>query len=275
MNDDTLAARVEDAGLNAAATPLQRWMDGWIVRLSPGKAKRARCINAVAPGRRPLDDKLAECDALYAAAGVPMFFRVTPFTAPATLDADLDARGFHRVDDTRVMVTSQLPASAEPARHTGARFAGWTFDIGRLSLLHDDGRELSLSAAEAALRDAAALARMPADYSPLVAYTEYWSTMDAPNLMLELCEEDVTDLLVALTQHVGEVSRNPYHMTVPAWMMDNVRRGAERVGLPGAVAPDFTFAVLHQLQRWRAGQLTPAWNGGRFINVQHGMDGVG
>ena len=120
-----------------------------------------------------------------------------------------------------------------------------------------------------------ALARMPADYSPLVAYTEYWSTMDAPNLMLELCEEDVTDLLVALTQHVGEVSRNPYHMTVPGWMMDNVRRGAERVGLPGAVAPDFTFAVLHQLQRWRAGQLTPAWNGGRFINVQHGMDGVG
>ena len=45
----------------------------------------------------------------------------------------------------------QRAASAEPARHTGARFAGWTFDIGRLSLLHDDGRELSLSAAEAAL----------------------------------------------------------------------------------------------------------------------------
>ena len=119
------------------------------------------------------------------------------------------------------------------------------------------------------------LARMPGDYSPLVAYTEYWSTMDSPNLMLEMGEDDLADLLVALTQHVGEVSRNPYHMTVPAWMMDNVRRGAERVGLPGAGAPDFTFAVLHQMQRWRAGQLVPAWSGGRFINVQHGMEGVG
>jgi hypothetical protein len=29
------------------------------------------------------------------------------------------------------------------------------------------------------------------------------------------------------------------------------------------------------MQRWRAGQLVPAWSGGRFINVQHGMEGVG
>jgi LmbE family N-acetylglucosaminyl deacetylase len=120
-----------------------------------------------------------------------------------------------------------------------------------------------------------ALARMPSEYAPLVAYTEYWSTMESPNLMLELREEDLADLLVALTQHVGEVSRNPYHMTVPAWMMDNVRRGAERVGLPGASAPDFTFAVLHQMQRWDGGQLRPAWSGGRFVSVQHVMEGVG
>ena len=37
------------------------------------------------------------------------------------------------------------------ARPTGARFAGWHFDIGRLTLTADDGRELCLSAAEAAL----------------------------------------------------------------------------------------------------------------------------
>ena len=107
LNDDTLAARVEDAGLNAAATPMQRWMDGWIVRLSPGKAKRARCINAVALGRRPMDEKLAECEALYAAVGLPMFFRVTPFSAPPDLSDALGRRGFHRMDETLVMVAEQ------------------------------------------------------------------------------------------------------------------------------------------------------------------------
>ena len=52
--DPLLLSRIEDAGLNASAPPQQRWLDGWLVRLSPGKAKRARCIHAVAVGRRPL-----------------------------------------------------------------------------------------------------------------------------------------------------------------------------------------------------------------------------
>ena len=43
--DNTLMSRVEDAGLNASATPQQRWLDGWLVRYLPGKARRARCIN--------------------------------------------------------------------------------------------------------------------------------------------------------------------------------------------------------------------------------------
>ena len=66
-----LLSRVEDAGLNASAPPQQRWLDGWLVRLSPGKAKRARCINAVAPGRMPLAHKLALARAVYAEAGLP------------------------------------------------------------------------------------------------------------------------------------------------------------------------------------------------------------
>ena len=53
-----------------------------------------------------------------------------------------------------------------------------------------------------------------------------------PNLMLEMSAEDLADMIVATTFHVGEVNRNPYHLSLPAWMMDNVRRGAEaREGL--------------------------------------------
>ena len=48
--------RIEECGLNASAPPQQRLVDGWLVRFSPGKAKRARCVNAVAAGRLPLAD---------------------------------------------------------------------------------------------------------------------------------------------------------------------------------------------------------------------------
>jgi GNAT superfamily N-acetyltransferase len=104
-------SRVEDASLNASAPPQQRWLDGWLVRSSPGKAKRARCINAVAAGRWPLADKLRWAAGVYRDAGLPMIVRITPFTLPATLDAELAALGSAVIDDTRVMVGSQWPAA--------------------------------------------------------------------------------------------------------------------------------------------------------------------
>ena len=57
-------------------------------------------------------------------------------------------------------------------------------------------------------------------------------------------------MMAALSCHVGEVQRNPYHLLVPAWMQDNVRRGGELVGGQGGAAPDFTFATLYRLRRW-------------------------
>ena len=45
----------------------------------------------------------------------------------------------------------QKAAPSEPGGHSAVHFAGWHFDIGRLNLVADDGREVSLSAAEAAL----------------------------------------------------------------------------------------------------------------------------
>lgn len=107
--DEALLTRIEDASLNASAPPQQRWMDGWLMRYSPGKAKRARCINAVGTGRQPLADKLAWADRSYREAGLPLFVRITPFTQPADLDRQLAALGYQEVDDTRVMVLADLP----------------------------------------------------------------------------------------------------------------------------------------------------------------------
>ncbi|MFG5408054.1 GNAT family N-acetyltransferase [Piscinibacter sakaiensis] len=92
-------------------------LDGWLLRLLPAKAKRARCVNAVARGRLPLDEKLARAAAACRAAGVPLVVRITPFTEPPELEAELAARGWGRLDDTRVMWRSGLdtaPAAALP-----------------------------------------------------------------------------------------------------------------------------------------------------------------
>ena len=109
---------IEDAGLNASAPPQQRWIDGWLVRFSPAKAKRARCVNAVADGRLTLDERLAACERVFAGASLPLIVRVTPFSAPTGLDGALEAHRLRRFDDTRVMVLSQLPGPA-PAMPTG------------------------------------------------------------------------------------------------------------------------------------------------------------
>jgi ribosomal protein S18 acetylase RimI-like enzyme len=110
--DAALLRRIEDASLNASAPTRQLWLDGWLVRLAPGKARRARSIQAVAEGCRPLDDKLAECAALYREAALPLQLRLTPFSQPPGLAAQLDALGWAAIDPTRVLVCPRLP---EPA----------------------------------------------------------------------------------------------------------------------------------------------------------------
>lgn len=109
-----------------------------------------------------------------------------------------------------------------------------------------------------------ALQRQDDDYTCSVIETEYWSQMPSPNIMVESSAQDLSDLVAALTFHVGEVERNPYHLTMPSWMIDNVRR-AEIVGGQGSAAPSFDFATLYRLRQWRDGRLNDVFDGGRFL----------
>ncbi len=104
-----LAHRAEQAGLNASAPPQEKLIEGWLIRLSPGKAKRSRCINALAIGTMPLDDLLARCQAAFAAAGLPLYVRVTPYSQPADLDQQLATKGWLASDAADVMVLAALP----------------------------------------------------------------------------------------------------------------------------------------------------------------------
>jgi LmbE family N-acetylglucosaminyl deacetylase len=112
-----------------------------------------------------------------------------------------------------------------------------------------------------------ALKQMPASYECHLVETEFWGAMTDPNLMVEISAEDLADMIAATTFHVGEVARNPYHLLLPPWMMDNVRRGAEVAGGQGGAAPDYAFAVLYRLRKWSKGQATKTFEGGKQVPV--------
>jgi LmbE family N-acetylglucosaminyl deacetylase len=110
-----------------------------------------------------------------------------------------------------------------------------------------------------------ALSRLPQDFTCTAIETEFWGAMASPNLMVESTTDDVAEMMTALSFHVGEVERNPYHLLLPAWMQDNVRRGGELVGGQGGAAPDFSFSTLYRLRQWRDGALHSTWSGGRNL----------
>ncbi len=97
-------ARLEEIGLNALQTQRQLFYDGWLLRVSPGKAKRARSVNAFFGSTLPLAEKIAYCERLYADCGLPTLFRITPFVKPANLETELAARGYETFEPTRVQL---------------------------------------------------------------------------------------------------------------------------------------------------------------------------
>lgn len=109
-------ARVEEAALNALQTQRQMFYDGWLLRLSPGSAKRARSVNAHFGSTLPLERKIAYCERVYAARELPMLFRITPFQRPRELESALAAHGYVAFDTTLVQV---VPLDRPPQLDAG------------------------------------------------------------------------------------------------------------------------------------------------------------
>jgi LmbE family N-acetylglucosaminyl deacetylase len=119
-----------------------------------------------------------------------------------------------------------------------------------------------------------ALNTLGPDFSCIVIETEFWAAMDTPNVMVESSCADVAELVTATSFHVGEVERNPYHLSLPAWMIDNVRRGSELVGGQGGPAPDYSFATLYRICRYADGTRTPACEGGRHCGAEDTLERI-
>lgn len=119
-----------------------------------------------------------------------------------------------------------------------------------------------------------ALKTLPANFQCHLVETEFWGQMTSPNLLVESGVEDVADLLAALSFHTGEVRRNPYHLRLPAWMQDNVRRGTELIGGQGGSAPDFTFATLYRARQWKNKRVEELYAGGKQISARDFPGGI-
>ena len=93
-----------------------------------------------------------------------------------------------------------------------------------------------------------------AQLDTVLAHTEFWSTQATPNALVQTNIADTARLIAALERHTGEIERNPYHLRLPAFLADAVRRGGELVQGAGEAPPDFAFATCYRLVSYRAGQ---------------------
>jgi N-acetylglutamate synthase len=123
--------RLEELTLNSSAPPGQLLYDGWLLRFSPGKAKRARSVNAVYPSRLPFGEKLAYCEAVYGERGLPAIFRVSEHAEPG-LDAFLEANGYGIFDHTDVRVAVIDPGPLAGPEVASPRLEEWFDMVGEL-----------------------------------------------------------------------------------------------------------------------------------------------
>ncbi len=119
-----------------------------------------------------------------------------------------------------------------------------------------------------------ALAAAGPTFQCLVVETEYWGALKNPNVMLELSVSDMTELVAATSLHKGEIARNPYHIFLPAWMMDNVRRGGELVCGQGEEPPDITFAMLCQVTKWTGVEIVDVIEEGMYFSAVDDLQGL-
>jgi N-acetylglucosamine malate deacetylase 1 len=90
----------------------------------------------------------------------------------------------------------------------------------------------------------------------LVAWSEFWGQLEKPNCLIEVPLEIVERQMQALLMHQGEIKRNPYHLRLAPWMMDNVRRGGEIINTLGGEVPSMPFGVIYRLQKFKNKKFT-------------------
>lgn len=98
----------------------------------------------------------------------------------------------------------------------------------------------------------------------IIAWSEFWGQNPKNNIIVEVPTDILEIQMKSLEMHKGEIERNPYHLRLPAWMIDNVRRAEQVIGQSQKV-PEFAFGSLYQLEFVKNGKfkkiklLNPIW----------------
>jgi GNAT superfamily N-acetyltransferase len=141
LGDDTARCRaLEERGFNAWPALQTLCCDGWVFRFANGYTKRANSVNALAP-RAPFASVLRAAEPLYAAAGLPLIFRLSPLAGEEP-DAVLDTQGYGRLDASLVMtgrIGSNVAVDAG-ARLCAAPDAGWSAGFAAANAVPDAHR---------------------------------------------------------------------------------------------------------------------------------------
>jgi GNAT superfamily N-acetyltransferase len=134
------ARSLEEISLNALPSLQTVHYDGWLVRFSRGYARRANSVNAIYPSTLPIDEKIAYCEALYAASGYETYFKISPAVQPTDLDARLEERGYAREAETIVQVAdlAGVDDAVDEAVTIAERLdSAWIADYCRLNTVPD------------------------------------------------------------------------------------------------------------------------------------------
>jgi GNAT superfamily N-acetyltransferase len=109
--------RIELAALNAWPALEEIDLDGWRVRFANGYTKRANSVTPLRMSAGSLELKVDRCEALFREHNLPPTFRLLSHSDPDHLDTILEARGYAKLDPTRVQ---HLDLESEAgSTHTG------------------------------------------------------------------------------------------------------------------------------------------------------------
>ncbi|MEN8172368.1 MAG: GNAT family N-acetyltransferase [Chloroflexota bacterium] len=128
--------RIEDASLRAWPAFEQTNYHGWILRFSKGYTKRANSVNPLRSSGLNSVEKITYCEKCFTEKGLPVVFRLTPFSSPDDLDDLLDARDYQLIDPTLVMTLDLQGTDFPPSDSTSFQdrdLDSWLADFCRLS----------------------------------------------------------------------------------------------------------------------------------------------
>ena len=114
METDRLSVSVEEACLNAWPALKEIFYDGWLIRLAEGETRRINSVNVIGRGAYAVGDKIAYCESVYRAHGLPAYFRLRS-NDDSGLDAVLATRGYRAEDETRTLYMDFARTPPKPA----------------------------------------------------------------------------------------------------------------------------------------------------------------